>query len=255
MKKILILCAAMALVASPAFAIGIDLTVNACGNNAGSSGDAGALDCVGGGSVTLLGAFQPAEIYNTATNGGLVGVDMIFDMQVAGTLSSSGTAAFWDWDQVDGCNSTTTTTALSINHKAPAAGCTGYLNVWNVSNAAAGAAAGRRSLNTQRIAALIARPSTNPANTVVDQKLFGIQLLIDGSQSLESGLGVCGGCPVAAGIVWNSCVPATFQGGPTIALTGPSLAGNCVGINSGGNLCAAVPTRRHTWGQLKSLYR
>src|SRR5437773_10388089 len=128
MKKILVLCAAMALVASTAFAVGIDLTAVACGNNPGFTNDAGAIDCAAGGSVTLLAVFQPAEAYNDVANGYvLTGIDGILDMQVAGVLSTTGSAAFWDWDQVDGCN----TAAFSANRKAPTTGCTGYTNTFN----------------------------------------------------------------------------------------------------------------------------
>lgn len=252
MKKILVLCAAMALVASTAFAVGIDLTSVACGNNPGFTNDAGAIDCANGGGVTLLAVFQPAEAYNDAANGYvLTGIDGILDMQVAGVLSPSGSAAFWDWDQVDGCN----TAAFSANRKAPTTGCTGYTNTFNVANAGEGAAAGRRSPNTQRVAFGCFRPAGTPLSTTANQKLFGAQFFIDGSSSLESGLGTCGGCPLSAGIVWNACTPGVLNGAPTTVLTGPSLAGNCTGVNTGVQLCAAVPTKKHTWGQLKSLYR
>jgi len=253
MKKILILCAAMALVASTAFAVGIDLTVNACGNTAGASNDAGAIDCAGGGGVILLAVFQPAENYNdAATQTQLVGIDMIFDMQVAGTLATNGSAAFWDWDGINGCN----VAALLPSRLRPSVGCTTYTNAWSVPNAGEGAGAGRRSTSTQRVAALCFRPSGSPLSTVANQQIFGIQLFIDGSTSLEAGQGgTCGGCTVAAGVVFNACTPGILSGAPTTTLGGPSLAGNCVGINAGLGLCAAVPTKKHTWGQLKSLYR
>jgi hypothetical protein len=100
---------------------GIDLTAGACGNNAGSTNEAGAIDCAGGGSVTLLAMFQPAEDYSDVANGYvLTGIDGILDMQVNGVLATGGSAAFWDWDQVNGCNPA----AFSANRKAPTTGCT-----------------------------------------------------------------------------------------------------------------------------------
>ena len=61
MKKTLIISAALCLFAASAFASGINLTVTACPNNTGAGNDAGTLDCLGGGIVTMLATFQPAE--------------------------------------------------------------------------------------------------------------------------------------------------------------------------------------------------
>ena len=72
MKKIVLCCAAMALVASSAFASGVDLTVTACPGNAGASNDAGLLDCAGGQVVQLLATFLPNESISD-----LVGIDVV----------------------------------------------------------------------------------------------------------------------------------------------------------------------------------
>jgi hypothetical protein len=74
-----------------------------------------------------------------------------------------------------------------------------YTNTFNVANSGEGAAAGRRLTNTQKIAFGCFRPAGTPLSTTANQKLFGAQFPIDGSTSLESGLGTCGGCAVG----WN----------------------------------------------------
>lgn len=163
MAKAAFLCAALALVASTAYAVGIDLTAWACGNNPGFSFDAGPIDCANGGSVTLYAVFQPAEAYDDVASGYvLTGIDGILDMQVVGVLSPSGSAAFWDWDQVDGCNPE----AFIVNRNAPAgAPCTGYKNTFNVANSGEGFAASRRTSSTQKIAFGCFRPVGNPLST------------------------------------------------------------------------------------------
>ena len=59
--EILLLGIALALMAAPSFAVGVDLTVNACPSSPSASSDAGALDCAGGQLLTLYLTFQPAE--------------------------------------------------------------------------------------------------------------------------------------------------------------------------------------------------
>jgi hypothetical protein len=256
MKQILVLCASMALVATSAFGVGIDLTVGACGNNPGASSGAN-IDCAAGGTVTLLGVFQPYEAYDDIANGYvLIGIDGILDMQVAGELSATGSAAFWDWDQNDGCSPVTyppnppDTAVFSMNRKAPTTGCTSYFNTFDIAGSLEAAVAVRRSTNAQRIRFACARPASSPLPTLANQKLFAAQFLIDGSLSHESGGGTCGGCPVFATVIWSSCIPGVLNGAPTTGLVDVSLFSNIVEINR-----YATPTKKPTWGQLKSLYR
>ena len=210
------------------------------------------LSAGGGGSVTLLAVFQPAEAYdNVATGYVLTSIDGIIDMQVEGVLAPTGSAAFWDWDQVDGCNGGSPPIAVTTSRFAPAgATCAGYTNTWNAAGGGEGVAASRRSTNIQKMAFGVFRPPSNPLVTTFNQKLFGIQFIIDGSHSLEASGGPCGGCYRAATIVWNECTPGVLIDAPTTRLNLPSVFTNYVYVNRG-----AIATKKQSWGQLKSMYR
>jgi hypothetical protein len=237
MKKVLLLCAAMALVASAAFANGVDLTVGACPGGLGVASDAGTVDCLNGQVVTFLGTFQPATAIPD-----LNGIDITFDFTVAGDLTSD--ANFWDFSAG---NAAALGSAFTR-----AANCTAYTNTWP-SGSISGALGVFRTPNIQRIVAAAAR-STGLA-TIANQKLFGIQLTVDASTSAEAG-GVAVGCTKAMAIVLNNIQPRTISGVDPQAEQSPAGFGQCVTANSAsGTMCAAVPTRKHTWGRLKSLYR
>ena len=113
---------------------------------------------------------------------------------------------------------------------------------------------GQRGPQIERIFGTCARPSA--LNVAANQKLFGFQLSIDLSTSVEAAQGgTCVGCTVPGCLVWNSGFPANFSNTPMTTLTGPFLGSNVLSFNGGATLCGAVPAKKHTWGQLKSLYR
>jgi len=245
MKKIAILTAALALIAGSAFAAGIDLSVNACAGNTGATNDAGALDCAGGAMFTILGTWGPAEAVTDLSN-----MDWSLDMQVGADLGTG--AAFWNFDQITGCNSA----ALNSSQGRASAGCStpnNYLNVWNVSGSGTAVGGGQRGPQIERIFGTCARPSA--VSVTANQKLFGFQLFIDLSVSPEAGGGSCVGCTVPGCIVWNSGFPGNFSNSPMTTLDSPFLGSNVLSFNGGAALCGAVPAKKHTWGQLKSLYR
>lgn len=239
MKKILVLCAAMTLVASMAFAQGADLTVVGCPGNAGSSGDAGTLDCAGGATLVLLGTFVTA-----APISDLAGIDIIFDFQVTGDLGSD--ANFWDFANVNAG-------AIGAAFSRPATLCTGYTNTWPSGSIAGAQGVSTAQPNHGRVVALCARSAGFAV--AGGAKLFGIQLTVDASTSAEGG-GSGVGCALPVGMVLNSIQPRTVSGIDPGPLSGGALAGQCVTVNGGtGTMCGAVPAKKHTWGQLKSLYR
>jgi hypothetical protein len=244
MKKILVLCAALMLIASSAFAFGADLSVAACPGGAGASGDAGALDCAGGGVLTLLGTFMPEHAMPD-----LAGIDIVTDLQIAGDVT--GDAGFWDFG---GANAG----AVGSLHTRPSSpGCTAYTNTWQPSGSGAGSLGVTNTLNNTRVrvVALCYRPTA--LSTAANQKMWGIQLSIDASTSVDAGgAPTATGCDKAACIVLNSIQPRTVSGADDTNLTTGSVFGNQVTINSGTTgQCQAVPTKKRTWGQLKSLYR
>lgn len=243
MKKVLILCAATALVAAfatSAFASGCDLTVLACPGNAGAAADAGSLDCAGGGVLSLDATFLPAGALPD-----LAGIDIVFDIAVAGDVNSD--ANFWDF-------ATANAAAVGSSQIRPAAGCVGYTATWSPSGSGAGSLGVAQSPSHMRIVALCYRP-TGLAITA-NQKLWGINITVDGSTSVESGAGTAVGCGDAACFVLNSIIPRAVSGNDGAELSSGALFGNQVTVNAGtAPQCLSVPTKKHTWGQLKSLYR
>lgn len=243
MKKILVLCAAMMLCASSAFAVGADLSTGACPGVAGASADGGPIDCANFGFNTLLGVFQPAE-----ASPDLAGIDIVIDIQVGGDVGSD--ASFWDFGGTEQA-------AIGSSHARPTgspAPCAAYTATWQPSGSGAGSLGVARSPNVVRIVALAYRP-TGLAVTL-DQKLFGFQLSIDATNASENGSGVANGCSKPACFVLNSIQPRMVSGVDGANLTSGSIFGNQVTFNGGtAAQCLAVPTRKQTWGQLKSLYR
>lgn len=243
MKKLFLLVAAMALVASTAFAGGVDLTVNACPGNAGAALDAGTLDCAGGQVVTLLATFLPNEALSD-----LVAIDVCFDLNVAGDIGADAT--FWDF----AANSA----AIGSLQTRPSTGCSSpaYTNTWSPSGSGAGALGVYPltvgpTTNHSRIVALAYRPSI--LAVTAGQKLFGMQLSIDASNSVEGGNNAAAfGCTKAASITLNEVIPRAQSGVDGSSLSATGVLGQTVTFNGG---TAALPAQKKTWGQLKSLYR
>ncbi len=242
MKKILIVCAALSLYATSAFAIGCDFTLTACPGNAGTTQDmTGVLDCAGGGTLVGLITFQPA---NPLTD--LVGASAVVDFTVPNMQTTNN---FWEF-------SVGNPAALAGAQGRPATGCTGYVNTFGVANAAFGIGAfPKNNYQYERIAIVVARPT----NLVVaaNSKQFCAQMTIDASTSAESGLGTATGCSTApVAMLLQSIDPSSAGGDPNATqLANPSLTAAPGVVGNGGSLSTVVPTRRHTWGQLKSLYR
>ena len=235
MKKLL-LVAAMLLVAGSAFAGGINFTVVACPGGAGATGDAGTLDCAGGQIVAMLATWQPAEPISD-----LVGIDAILDVTVNGDVTTAAT--FWDL---------AVTNAPGTDHRRPTTLCTLYNNVWNVAGAGSAALGIIRGPGSVRLAAQCQRPTLFSA--ALNQKLFGFQMSVDASTSTEAG-GVNSGCSTAAAVALEQIIPGSANNNATTTLTSPdpTTGGGTVVIFNG----ASLPTSssRHSWGQLKSLYR
>jgi hypothetical protein len=223
---------------------GIDLSVNACPGNPGAIGDVASIDCASGNGIVILGTWAPAEDLPRLTN-----LDGVMYLYVAGGLDANG---FWDFDP-SGCNPT----AMRTSNDPPTKGCdapVAYLPPW--ANGATAVGPGRTGANTLALPFTCYRFST--LSVTVDQTLFGVQLIVDGSNAVEAG-GVCQGCSSNVTLGWNDAIPgnATTVAAPT-SLHYPTGHfpgfGNCIGIGASPN-CGAVPTVKRTWGQLKSLYR
>jgi len=242
-RALLLLLVITTMSAARTYAAGVDITTVACAGNFGSLQD-GTLDCAGGGTFTLLMTFAPAERISD-----LVAVDALLDVYLhAGDIHSNAT--FWDFESAN-------QSALGVNHLRPPAGCAGavnYVNVWNRPGAGAATAALVRTPQNVRIAAGSYRPDNFIANA--NQTLFGWQLTIDASTSVESG-GTGSGCADPACIWIDQAIPESAAGAPTTTLLGSNLDYYpVVGVNVPFGYCIPPdPVVRRSWAQLKSLYR
>jgi len=243
MKKVLFAGAAMLLVASAAFGAGIDLSIGACPGAGGVGEEGGDPGCGGEPTVSVLATFAPAEAITD-----LVGIDALLEIQALPDLDA---ANFWNVS-AGGCGLGLAGDNFLASNVRPT-GCANHTNTW--AGGIGGASALRRGPAIERIAFACARATA--LNVIANQRLFGAQLVFNGNG--ESETNGCVGCSAPVTMVWNSGKPASQGASTPSELNNASGAfpavTNCMGFNGGGPNCAAVPARKATWGQLKSLYR
>ncbi len=275
MKPALVLASLLAF-AFPATAIAgsIALSVGGCPGNVGALGgdatrvpeDCGhnpfcsgtdysnftgprAIDCSTGDPIVILATWTPNEDIPDLSN-----LDGSLKIETDGDLTQS---TFWNFDPV-GCN----VTALSSSQLRPASGCDApdYLDAWNAPGSGSAVGGALSSPTKEKLSFTCYRPT--PLSVTAGQKLFGIQIIVDVSKSADRG-GTCSSCCTAGnlGIGWEVARPGSLGSSVPTNISwanGFSLAPgftDAVGLFSTAAACAAVPTTRHTWGQLKSLYR
>ena len=102
----------------------------------------------------------------------------------------------------------------------------------------------------------VASVTANNAVTLDRDTQYGIVRLIL-STTNSTGTGACDGCSGSACLVLNSILLRRLpgQGDDVYQVTPASGSSNWATWQGTGADCAQVPTRRTTWGQIKSLYR
>lgn len=250
----LLALASVALMAGTALAAphgGIDLSVGACPDNPGAS-PSGTLDCAAGNTLAILATWAPdVDIQQ------LAGIEGRIFVEVGGDLET--TASFWNFNSLDppaGCGRDN----LSLSEIRPS-GCDApeYLDAWNVPGSLHDIAAAQRSPQQLEIAFAASRPSGIAVTQ--GQRVFGAQLLVALHADGENG---CAGCQLPVCVYWHVGRPGSWDANEDARLdwmSAPTGYGAsqgisfAVGLNGGTGLCSAVPARRTTWGQLKTLYR
>jgi hypothetical protein len=110
----------------------------------------------------------------------------------------------------------------------------------------------RGGANQARMIVSFALPSASFRALAAATRYYGVRV------EVTPDVGNCSGCNASACLVLNSVVlhrlPAATGGDVTLVTPGPG-DGNHATWQGSGTDCSAVPTRRTTWGQLKSLYR
>src|SRR5262245_34814103 len=242
MVKMLVVLAGLAIASQACAGPGIDLSVGACPGNPGSIGYDIAYDCSSGGSVVVLGTWSPAENIPSLTN-----LDGTLEIFFEGLNLDQ--APFWNFDPL-GCHEG----GLNISHLR-ADGCSApvsFTNTFLGQSSGSTLTAARTGPSDLRIYFSCFR--SDPVSVVRGQRLFGFQLLIDGTAASEAG-GPCEGCCFDPALVWLEGRPGVSDGAIPTPLQIPT--GFTPGFASDMHFhnCLPVPVRPRTWGQLKSLYR
>ena len=235
---------ALTLPASSASAgAGVNLRWSACFADGGTWNRTFACDTNSGTNV-LIGSFELAADLTEVS-----GVEFVLDVASDGATLP----AWWQLRNPGTCRMA----SLSVNTTiaTSAAACVD----WASGGAASGLAAyaiGFAGPNTSRIIGGSAVPASALADLVAGQAYFAFNLLINNAKTI--GADSCVGCEVPTEIVCNSILvrtpPVFAQPSRDVKLVGPSN-----GVDShlarwqGGR--AIVPTRRTSWGELKTLFR
>jgi len=98
-------------------------------------------------------------------------------------------------------------------------------------------------------------PVEEPQDMVAGQEYFVFSLRINHAKTI--GTGACGGCEVPVCIIFCGGRLESLIAEPVLIGPAPSIPGGNVITWQGGsqNCLGATPTRRETWGSVKSLYR
>jgi hypothetical protein len=208
----------LALCSRPA-AAGLDLTWNACNQEAAGRGDL-TFDCADTDQVaTLFGNFQvPATIPD------FFALDAVLDIEVNG----AGVPPFWHFE-TGGCNDD----GLSIHIDRPPVLCpdAGNANPWGASGTAdafiTGYGVGFGGANHARLLLTIARASTNTTTLDGGRNYYAFHLDLPAKRG-----NACDGCASPAGIAWSTASLYGTQGATTV-VSGAGLRSNIVSINGG----------------------
>jgi len=250
MKKLLLLCAALALVAAPASASGLLMAWNACSGMALATSSQ-VFDCDPANEAvhSLYGTF-----FLDAATPGVVAMDGIIDLSFNG---QSNVPAFWHYEG-GGCNST----GLGLIDGRPAATICSTANAATTLCAAGGTACdgvitaygvNYGGPNRARLLFTLARASTDPASLAATTKYFAFEF-----DFYMIKAGDCAGCATPTSLAWNQAVlynTAAVGGEGTAAVLSSTDPGSSPSVCSNAPICDNVPVKNKTWGQLKSLYR
>jgi hypothetical protein len=112
-----------------------------------------------------------------------------------------------------------------------------------------------RSSSRQARIRATASMSGPPLSLDAAHQYYGLKLIIPNAKSLP---GECGGCGVGVCLVLNSIWlrrPGTIAGDQLLTQAPPGNANWAMWQGDDPQDCSAVPVRRSTWGEIKTLYR
>lgn len=241
--------AAMLFARPSAAAGGVNLAWSNCASEGGTVNRTSACNSNTGFS-TLTGSFVP-----DADIAGVTGIECVLYVIVGDGTSTI--PPWWELDGLGDCRSG----SLSANAAVSAANtvCIDWAGGTAVEGGLAAYTGGGYHINPANQPAVrmmvlgFAVPPAGAADLVNTQEYFAFNIRIFNASTL--GTPSCGGCTAPACIVLNSIRVATPESGVGQVLSSGTFAGSNFATWQGvGPSCALVPTKKATWGGVKSLY-
>jgi hypothetical protein len=222
---------------------GVNLAWNNCASEGGPSNLTSACDSNVGTNI-LTGSFVPA-----ADLTGVTGVEIVLDLIVG-----DGTSTIPDWWDT-ACRPGFVTLNGTVNPANTV--CSDWANGQSAGGLAAYSSGGTNIPPEnypahRHIVAGFAVAAADSANLSASQEYFAFNLLISNARTVGSPS--CAGCTAPACIVLNSINVVASSRGNQWLRTGTFAGSNFATWQGVGPSCALVPTKKATWGQVKSLY-
>jgi len=242
MKKLLVLF--LALVPSSAFAVGVDLSWDACVGQPLAVQNKN-FECTGAFNRNYEVHFQ----YKTAIDlPAFVAISAYADIGPTGAPLSP----FWHYE-TGGCNGSAIKGVAIFGVPSPPAQCPDHLETWDGGGsgtfAIAAYGADYQIPGRGHFVLLGARGDGVPVTAGLNYWAF---LLRFNNRNRVT----CAGCTEQKVLVWQTARLEQNNGEPAYDLSGSDKGSDCVQINGAGvGVCGATPARNTSWGQIKSLYR
>jgi len=255
MKRLLLLCGALLILAAPAAfaAAGLNFTwspSNACQNPQVVNQT---FVCDNNdGAYIMVGSFMPGV---AATQ--FYGIEVVIDGQSDGGDMPAWWQSFNDGScRINSFQPSAAFTAGGGCSKLWSASPTGGLGAWQT-NAYPPPSGNVPDPNRVRIKlAYVMGSATLALNTAKEYTAF--QLNMDTNNTIDdpgNSIVACAGCTVPVTLVLNQVNALdAASGGSFESITAP-LTNRCITWQSSTVACATVPTRNRTWGEIKSLYK
>lgn len=222
---------------------GLDLTWNACNLAPGHAveetfpcGDPTA-------EHTLFGCFQLPSGYPFAE-----AMDAIIDFQTP----SPELGSFWHFE-TGGCNQGQLQPSIAWPPSCSGVAAWPWNFRWRL--IAFDYQAGSGGANRARLSLTIDDQGIHGAQSLqADVNYVAFTLTFTTLDAAESG-GPCQGCVDPMVLTWSQATIHTTFGYPPLTLTEGGKVSPCVTVNGASPACAATAARRHTWGEIKAVYR
>lgn len=237
--------AAMLVLASSAFAGGINLAWTSCAALGGLQNKTFACNS-NSGSNAMVGTFV-----EDAAHVQVSGVEVIIDL-ITADASINATTDWWSFKNVGACRQNSISGAAYNGDGTSCADWAAGQASMNIASYVIGGI----GANTARIKMVNSVAATAYAALDASTEYGAFNITVNNAKTV--GTGACAGCLSQACIVFNSINVTTAGNADNRFYGNGTAAGSNIitwqGTTPGAN-CSAVPTRNATWGGVKALYR